>query len=65
MFTASNFYGMKDSRQIDITAVAPSQHTSMSSRESLNALRQEVEKEKEAQNIKEATYEEKIGDTNE
>ena len=48
-----------------ITAVAPSQHTSMSSRESLNALRQEVEKEKEAQNIKEATYEEKIGDTNE
>ena len=47
MFTASNFYGMKDSRQIDITAVAPSQHTSMSSRESLNALRQEVEKERQ------------------
>lgn len=65
MFTASNFYGMKDSRQIDITAVAPSQHTSMSSRESLNALRQEVEKERQEKNIKEATYEEKIGDLNE
>lgn len=64
MFTASNFYGMKDSRQIDITAVAPSQHTSMSSRESLNALRQEVEKERQEKNIKEATYEEKIGDLN-
>ena len=65
MFTASNFYGMKDARQIDITAVAPSQHTSMSSRESLNALRQEVEKERKEQNIKEATYEEKIGDSDE
>ena len=52
MFTASNFYGMKDSRQIDITAVAPSQHTSMSSRESLNALRQEVEKERQEKKYK-------------
>lgn len=59
MFTASNFYGMKDSKQIDISAIAPSQNNSMSSRESLNALRNQVEKEKGLENIKEATYTEK------
>ncbi len=58
MFTASNFYGMRDSKQIDISAIAPSQNTSMSSRESLSALREEVEKEKL---IKEAEYTEKEG----
>lgn len=57
MFTATNFYGMRDSKQIDISAIAPSQNNSMSSRESLNALRQEIEKEKD--NIKEADYTEK------
>ena len=56
MFTATNFYGMRDAKQIDISAIAPSQNNSMSSRESLNALRQEIEKEK---NIKEAEYSEK------
>lgn len=56
MFTATNFYGMRDSKQIDISAIAPSQNNSMSSRESLNALRQEIEKER---NIKEAEYSEK------
>ena len=56
MFTASNFYGMKDSKQIDISAIAPSQNNSMSSRESLNALKNQVEREKGLDNIKEATY---------
>ena len=46
MFTASNFYGMRDTKSIDISAVAPNQNNSMSSRESLNALRAQVEKEK-------------------
>ena len=46
MFTASNFYGMRDSKQIELSAIAPSQNNSMSSRESLNALRQQIEKEK-------------------
>lgn len=46
MFTASNFYGMRDSKQIELSAIAPSQNNSMSSRESLEALRQQVEKEK-------------------
>lgn len=46
MFTASNFYGMRDAKSIDISAVAPNQNNSMSSRESLNALRAQVEKEK-------------------
>lgn len=59
MFTASNFYGMKDSKQIDISAIAPSQNNSISSRESLNALRNQVEKEKGLENVKEATYTEK------
>lgn len=58
MFTASNFYGMRDAKQIDISAIAPSQNTSMSSRESLSALREEVEKEKL---VKEAKYTEKEG----
>ena len=58
MFTASNFYGMRDAKQIDISAIAPSQNTSMSSRESLSALREEVEKEKL---VKEAEYTEKEG----
>lgn len=59
MFTASNFYGMRDAKQIDISAIAPSQNTSMNSRESLNALRMEIEKEKEKEMIKEAEYIEK------
>jgi len=65
MFTASNFYGMKDTKQVDITAVAPSQHTSMSSRESLTALRQEVEKQKESEKVKEAVYVDKSGEISE
>lgn len=60
MFTASNFYGMRDAKQIDISAIAPSQNTSMSSRESLSALREEVEKEK-LNSVKEAEYTEKEG----
>lgn len=60
MFTASNFYGMRDSKQIDISAIAPSQNTSMSSRESLSALREEVEKER-LNSVKEAEYTEKEG----
>lgn len=59
MFTASNFYGMRDAKQIDISAIAPSQNTSMNSRESLNALRMEIEKEKEKEMVKEAEYVEK------
>lgn len=59
MFTASNFYGMRDAKQIDISAIAPSQNTSMNSRESLNALRMEIEKEKEKEMVKEAEYIEK------
>lgn len=51
MFTASNFYGMRDSKQIELSAVAPSQNNSMSSRESLNALREQVEKEKEMNKV--------------
>lgn len=46
MFTAANFYGMRDSKSIEISAIAPNQNNSMSSRESLNALRAQVEKEK-------------------
>lgn len=46
MFTASNYYGMRDSKQIDIAAVAPNQNNAMSSRDSLNALREQIEKEK-------------------
>lgn len=42
MFTASNFYGMRDSKQIELSAVAPSQNNAMSSRESLEALRKQV-----------------------
>lgn len=45
MFTASNFYGMRDSKQIELAAIAPSQNNSMSSRESLEALRKQVEQE--------------------
>lgn len=52
MFTAANFYGMRDSKSIEISAIAPNQNNSMSSRESLNALRAQVEKEK---GIQEAT----------
>lgn len=59
MFTASNFYGMRDAKQIDISAIAPSQNTSMNSRESLNALRMEINKEKELEAVKEAEYVEK------
>ena len=46
MFTASNYYGMRDSKQIDIAAVAPNQNNAMSSRDSLNALREQLQKEK-------------------
>lgn len=46
MFTASNFYGMRDSKQIELAAIAPAQNSSMSSRESLEALRKQVEAEK-------------------
>ena len=45
MFTASNFYGMRDAKQIDISAVAPNQNNAMSSRDSLNALREQIQKE--------------------
>lgn len=45
MFTAANFYGMRDSKSIEISAIAPNQNNSMSSRESLNALRQQIENE--------------------
>lgn len=51
MFTAANFYGMRDSKSIEISAIAPNQNNSMSSRESLNALRAQVEKEKGIQEI--------------
>lgn len=47
MFTASNFYGMRDSKQIELSAIAPSQNNAMSSRESLNALRKQVEEEQQ------------------
>lgn len=50
MFTASNFYGMRDSKQIELAAIAPAQNSSMSSRESLEALRKQVEQEKSKNN---------------
>lgn len=62
MFTAANFYGMRDSKSIEISAIAPSQNNSMSSRESLNALRQQVEEEKEAV---EASFVEKVSESSE
>lgn len=63
MFTASNFYGMRDSKQIDISAISPSQNNSTSSRDSMNALREELKKQRdEANGIKEADYVEKPKD---
>lgn len=65
MFTASNFYGMRDSKQIDISAVAPSQNNAVSSRESLNALRQQIEEENKNKDAIEPDFVDKSGDTNE
>lgn len=60
MFTASNFYGMRDAKSIDISAVAPNQNNAMSSRDSLNALRQQIEKEKKLdESVIEASFVEK------
>ena len=64
MFTASNYYGMRDSKQIDISAVAPNQNNSMSSRDSLNALRKQVESEKEDNSV-ELEFVEKSGEQHE
>lgn len=57
MFTASNFYGMRDSKQIDISAISPAANNATSSRDSLNALREQVEKEHSK--IEEAEFVEK------
>lgn len=65
MFTASNFYGMRDSKQIDISAVAPSQSNSVSSRESLNALRKQIEDENKNEDAIETSFVDKNGDSNE
>ena len=64
MFTASNFYGMRDSKQIDISAVAPSQNNSVSSRESLNALRKQIEDENKNDDAIETSFVDKNGDSN-
>lgn len=58
MFTASNYYGMRDSKHLDVSAVAPVNNTSTSSRESLNALRQQIENE-EKDNVINASFIEK------
>lgn len=64
MFTASNFYGMRDSKQIELSAIAPSQNNAMSSRESLNALRQQIEEEKKMEDahIIDADFIDKVKD---
>lgn len=65
MFTASNYYGMRDSKQIDISAVAPNQNNSMSSRDSLSALRRQVESEQKSEGSVEVDFVEKSGEDNE
>lgn len=64
MFTASNFYGMRDSKHIDVSAVAPTNNTTSSSRESINELRRQIEHEKNGDAI-DADFVEKFGDISE
>lgn len=62
MFTAANFYGMKDSKQIDISAVSPLQNNATSSRESLNALRKQIENENKMDGAKDIDFVDKLGE---
>ncbi len=59
MFTASNFYGMHDSRTLDINAVNVQENNAASTRESLAALKEEIRREREKEKIKDAEFEEK------
>ena len=56
---------MRDSKQIDISAVAPNQNNSMSSRDSLSALRRQVESEQKSEGSVEVDFVEKSGENNE
>lgn len=63
MFTAANFYGMRDSKHIDVSAVAPTSNTTSSSRDSINALREQLKHEKD-HNAIEVEFVEKYGEIN-